>query len=268
MFSILAPQSSQLSACLPLSLPNDHHVIQMIEDDTFQGDTIGVVLSGPDTLKRVVLTGSLTFHHVQDQSIVLEFYATENNCLGIAVGTKCTVALQSSFDKPGLGIAIKSGHNSVLNVVLTTCDEVVCKKRSKLKHVVLPHRTLNKEESIRAYLVWLNKHNLELAPRFGMEQLVWCEETASSRSNSGVIRNFFRIDTYDNNKKKSCGNITSAIEAMQDFTKTDFYDDMLTKTVDYPGLTRAISSTGKSSLSSSGIPTLFLPKATIVKKKA
>ena len=168
----------------------------MIEDDTFQGDTIGVVLSGPDTLKRVVLTGSLTLHHVQDQSIVWEFYATEDNCLGIAVGAKCTIALQSSFDKPGLGIAIKSGHNSVLNVVLTTCDEVVCKKRSKLKHVVLPHRTLNKEESIRACLVWLNKHNLELAPIFGKEQLVWCEETASSRSDSGVIRNFFRIDIY------------------------------------------------------------------------
>ena len=91
----------------------------MVDDDSHQGDTIGVVLSGSNIFKRVVLTGTLAFHHVQDESIVWEFHAIENNCLGIAAGSKCTIALQLSFDTPGLGVAINSDA-SVLNVMLST----------------------------------------------------------------------------------------------------------------------------------------------------
>jgi hypothetical protein len=257
MFSLVAPQSSRLSSCLPLSPPNDHHVIVLVDDDSHQGDTIGVVLSGSNLFKRVVLTGSLLFHHVQND-YTCEFYATENNCLGIPVGRKCSIALQTSFDTTGLGVAFKT-DGTMYNVTLT-CEDVVSKKRSKLKPVVLPNQTLNKEESIRACLVWLDKHNFELAPRHNLQRLVWCEETASSRSNSGLIRNCFKIDIHDNNKKKSCSNITSAIEAMQEFTKSDFYDDMLTKSMDYPELARAISSSRRNAMSSSKIPTHFLPK--------
>ena len=53
---------------------------------------------------------------------------------------------------------------------------------------------------------------------------------------------------------------------MQEFTKSDFYDDMLTKSMDYPKLAKAISSSKRTIMSSSKIPTHFLPKATISKK--
>ena len=263
MFSVVAPQSSRLSSCLPLAPPYDHHMIVLVDDDSHQGDSIGVVLSGSNIFKRVVMKGSVLFHHVQDDC-TCEFYASENNSLGIPVGRKCTITLQTSFDTTGIGIAFKA-DGTMYNVTLT-CEDVVTKKRSKLQPVVLPTQTLNKEESIRACLVWLDKHNFDLAPRHNLQRLVWCEETASSRSNSGLIRNFFKIDIYDNNKKKPCSNITSAIEAMQEFTKSDFYDDMLTKSMDYPELAKAISSSRRNAMSSSKIPTHFLPKATIAKK--
>lgn len=90
-----------------------------------------------------------------------EFHVTKNNSLGNAVGTKCVISLQTTFDPPGLGVAIKS-DGRVLNVTVTTCDDVVCEKWSKLKHVVLPNRTIEQgEESIRACLVWLNKHTTQ-----------------------------------------------------------------------------------------------------------
>ena len=157
MFSILAPQSSRLSSCLPLAPPNDHHVVRLVDDDSHQEDTIEVVLFGSNIFKRVVLSGTLMFHHVQDDSIC-EFYVTENNFLGIPVGRKCVILLQSIFDTTGLGVAMKSDC-TVFNVTVT-CEDVVCKKRSKLKPVVLPNRTLNKEESIRACLVWMDNTQL------------------------------------------------------------------------------------------------------------
>ena len=70
----------------------------------------------------------------------------------------------------------------------------VTKKRSKLQPVVLPTQTLNKEESIRACLVWLDKHNFDLAPRHNLQRLVWCEETASSRLSPGLDASMLDLD--------------------------------------------------------------------------
>ena len=122
MFSVVAPQSSRLSSCLPLAPPDDHHMIVLVDldDDSHQGDTIGVVLSGSNIFKRVVLKGSVLFHHVQDDC-TCEFYASENNSLGIPVGRKCTITLQTSFDTTGIGIAFKA-DGTMYNVTLT-CED-------------------------------------------------------------------------------------------------------------------------------------------------
>ena len=133
MFSVVAQQSSRLSSCLPLAPPYDHHMILLVDDDSHQGDSIGVVLSGSNIFKRMVLKGSVLFHHVQDDC-TCEFYASENNSLGIPVGRKCTITLQTSFDTTGIGIAFKA-DGTMYNVTLT-CEDVVTKKRSKLKPVV------------------------------------------------------------------------------------------------------------------------------------
>lgn len=55
-----------------------------------------------------------------------------------------------------------------------------------------------------------------------MDRLVWCEES-SSRAGT---RCFYRVDLSDNNKKKACSNASIAMKCMQEFTNTDFYDDM------------------------------------------
>ena len=96
-------------------------MIVLVDDDSHQGDSIGVVLSGSNIFKRVVLKGSVLFHHVQDDC-TCEFYASENNSLGIPVGRKCTITLQTSFDTTGIGIAFKA-DGTMYNVTLT-CEDV------------------------------------------------------------------------------------------------------------------------------------------------
>jgi hypothetical protein len=95
--------------------------------------------------------------------------------------------------------------------------------RSKLEMVVNSSgEEVGRDATMRLLTDWLDKNNKLLAPKYGVEKLVWCEE---SKARSGT-RSFFRIDVTDSNKRKACGNASAAIRFMQEFTKTDFYEEM------------------------------------------
>ena len=120
---------------------------------------------------------------------------------------------------------------------------------------------------MRAIIVaWLDKHNAKLGPNYGVEKLVWCEEGTSARSSGGIVRGWFRIDTTDRNRRKVVPNASAAIDAMQNFTNTDFYDDIKDHTSHYnivfteqPG--KAHGSDGQASTSSVDLATI--PTVTI-----
>ena len=46
--------------------------------------------------------------------------------------------------------------------------------------------------------------------------------------------NWFRIDIHDRNRRKVVPNASSTIDAMQVFTKTDFYTDFKANAANYP----------------------------------
>lgn len=182
---------------------------------------------------HVVMEWTTTMHIVQDDCEI-EFFAFENNALGFEAGQRLVLkinkidgednsqSLGCAFDKDSLPFAVYIAQAAPKG------------KRSSIKPVhIIGGQTLNREGSTRALIAWLDKHNKELAANFGVEKLVWCEQSSSGRSDRNQVRVFYRVDFADNKKKKVCANASIAIEHMQSFTQRDFYDDMLYRTYEY-----------------------------------
>ena len=49
-----------------------------------------------------------------------------------------------------------------------------------------------------------------------------------------MVRGWFRTDVHDRNRRKVVPNASSAIDAMQVFTKTDLYTDFKASAANYP----------------------------------
>ena len=82
------------------------------------------------------------------------------------------------------------------------------------------------ENTMRAIVVWLDKMNQDHALTYSVDQLVWCEEQSSARSEKSTIRGWFKHDISDGNKRKVVPNASDAIVAMEQISKTDFYAEM------------------------------------------
>ena len=80
-------------------------------------------------------------------------------------------------------------------------------------------RILNRENSMRALVAWLDKYNSELAGKYGVDKLVWCEEGSSARSSAGMVRGWFHYDVDNDMKQKPLPNASAAIECMQKSTQ-------------------------------------------------
>ena len=89
-----------------------------------------------------------------------------------------------------------------------------------LKTVVHNGTSLNAANAFKAAEAWLQKHNDEIAPIYGLSKLVWCERLSSKR------RVFYRVDMQDDMKRKTCANVGDAIQHMEKFTESCFYDDI------------------------------------------
>lgn len=106
------------------------------------------------------------------------------------------------------------------------------KSRSKMERVAITDersdiQILNQENSLCALVAWLDKYNSDLASKYGVDKLVWCERKSDSRR-------WFHVDVDNGMRQKSLRNASAAIECMQKFTKTDFYNDLYTRTSDFP----------------------------------
>ena len=129
-----------------------------------------------------------------------------------------------------LGIAITDVGAFAVHATSEASQQPAKKKaRSKMELVSITDekgyaRILNRENSMRALVAWLDKYNSELAGKYGVDKLVWCEEGSSARSSAGMVRGWFHYDVNDM-KQKPLPNASAAIECMQKFTKThtNFY---------------------------------------------
>lgn len=196
---------------------------------------LGICLQADETCKglHVVLEWTSTMHFAQECDI--EFFAYENNALGFEPGQRLALKIKKIQDGENnvqsLGCAFDQQDLPFTVDILPVAPKTT--KRTSLKPVqLMGGQTLNREGSTRALIAWLDKHNSDLAANFGVEKLVWCEES-SGRADRNQVRVFYRVDFADNKKKRVCANATSAIEYMQMFTQSDFYDDMLYRTRDY-----------------------------------
>lgn len=173
------------------------------------------------------------FTTVQGAPPTCAFVAYEDNPFGMRTCDKFDLVLNTVSDVDVIGLTFDSNMQPIkVGVKVSGTDDSAASKKSRvsLKAVQLAGgQTLSREASMKAVVAWLDKHNADLAPKYGLTKLVWCEEGSNSRACSGigVVRGFFRHDVNDGNKRKSLANASAAIEAMQHFTQTKFYDDML-----------------------------------------
>ena len=246
MLTLLAPNETGSYATLASNLgvgTNDSIVISVVPqiEHTHQS-AIGVCFSGSLSTMFIVaeVEDGNTFHQMPSDFVSdVLFCALEGNPLELTAGSTFMLSIAPNDDTEGVfahvfnselqPLALSVVPEKQQTVVATTAlagQPPAKKARNSLKSVVLPDGyVLNRENSMKAVIAWLGKHNKIHAPKHGVPKLVWCEEGSSSRS-SGTVRTFFKVDLNDGNKRKICANASSAIECMEAFTGTDFYEDI------------------------------------------
>ena len=160
------------------------------------------------------------------------FVAIDGNVLGIPTGTAFNVRYGGK--DPNLGFVFDKSMRFVavsLDVKGGAAPSHDRKRRSVLKRVDVTTddgqtKTLTVENTMRAIVAWLDKMNQDHAATHSVDRLVWCEEQSSARSEKGTIRGWFKHDVSDGNKRKVVPNVSDAIVAMEQITKTDFYAEM------------------------------------------
>ena len=210
-------------------------------DKTVPCASIGICLTPIEyeSYSLTVQTLSSGTHRHPDTSIFeqLEFHLFASNPFGLPAGSKGRVVFT-----PYSGAEKYEGSLYDLGYCFNTSMDLMCvsiqfdvdvedsssrkRSRSKLELVVNANGDeIGRDATMKLLTTWLDDNNRKFAPTYGVEKLVWCEE---SRARAGT-RSFFRVDMTDNKKRKPCGNASAAIKFMQEFTKTDFYDDMRQK---------------------------------------
>ena len=206
---------------------------------------IAICVSGPLQYMFLVVEtedagGSFSYFPMQMTSEVVDVkcVAFADNPLGMISGENFTFsAIPTDTTNVDHCLAFTIDDNMHPLAVCLSSDAAVVSQRKKhrmsMKQVELQGgQILNREGSMRALQAWLDKHNADLAGSHGVSKLVWCEEVASSRSGN-TNRAFFRCDLLDGMKRKPLPNASAAIEAMQSFTKSDFYEDIRLRTNSY-----------------------------------
>lgn len=238
MTDIIPLMTSALSTALVAACGTQANLRVQIEE--YSGDdachVLGICLEGPN--KGLAIKVKKLDSDVQACATTQEvhMHALEGNALSVPAGTKLTLAIGGHGDETQMGRQIRRftiGAAFNPEYAMLQVDLVVDsggRARSQLKQVILPNGTvLNRDMSVRAVCAWLNKQNKIYASLFGVERLVWCEESSSWRSDRNQVRVFYRVDLHDQNRKKTCGNINRAIECMENLINRDFFEDMRTE---------------------------------------
>jgi len=245
MLSLMnTPDSSLLANAAQTLKPSGMLTLDLVSSIT--GTPVGICVEGASIHKFLVLTDSpTTFCQLPAADIDafsdLRCCAFEGNPLGLSAGELfILLSFADSTVAANLGIAITDVGAFAVQVNSEAPREPTKKQaRSKMEMVSITDeksyvRILNRENSMRALVAWLDKYNSELAGKYGVDKLVWCEEGSSARSSAGMVRGWFHYDVDNDMKQKPLPNASAAIECMQKFTKTDFYHDLYTRTSDFP----------------------------------
>ena len=212
MLSLIdTPDSSLLSIATQTLKPSGKLTLSL--ESQVKGTPIGVCVEGASVHKFLVLIDSATFCQPSaaevDAFSQLSCCAFEGNPLGLRAGEAFTLSLTfaESTARANLGIAIADVGVFAVHANAEASQEPLKKKaRSKMELVSITDeesniQILNRENSMRALVAWLDKYNSELAGKYGVDKLVWCEEGSSARSSAGMVRGWFHYDV-DNDKKQ------------------------------------------------------------------
>ena len=244
MLSLIdTPNSSLLANAAQTLKPSGMLTLDLVSQ--VSGTPVGICVEGAFVHKFLVLTDSATFCRLPAADIDafsdLRCCAFEGNPLGLAAGEPFILSLTfaDSTVAANLGIAITDVGAFAVHATTEASRQPAKKARSKMELVSITDekgysRILNRENSMRALVAWLDKYNSELAGKYGVDKLVWCEEGSSARSSAGMVRGWFYYDVDNDMKQKPLPNANAAIECMQRLTKTDFYHDMYTRTSEFP----------------------------------
>lgn len=220
-----------LPECIGLSL------VSTVDDAVHT--RVGVCLSGSNEGRTLVMTSVDPDDFTSTKTSVAEtVYMFDKNPFGQSCGARCELSINSNnrsqLQASDIGLTTFGGKKPVvvsLNVLESaTSDEPTRKKRTLLQRAEMPDGTqLTPRETMDALVTWLNEKNSKYAGKYGVSQLVWAEEQASSRSSTGGhVRGWFRHDVSDGGKRKVCPHASSAIEYMKEICDVDFYSDMKT----------------------------------------
>lgn len=244
MLSLIdTPGSSLLSIATQTLKPRGMLTLGL--ESHVRGTPVGICVEGASVHKFLVLLDSATFCQLPaaelDAFSQLSCCAFEGNPLGLRAGEPFVLSLTfaESSVAANLGIAITDVGAFAVHANSEASREPLKKKaRSKMELVSITDdksnvQILNRENSMRALVAWLEKYNSELAGKYGVDKLVWCEEGSSARSSSGMVRGWFHYDVENDMKQKPLPNASAAIECMQRLTKTDFYNDLYTRTHEF-----------------------------------
>ena len=229
----------------PMISSDAHLVMQFVAQVPQNAILIGICMSGLFEAKFLVASWATDNFETYSpsahgESFDVQVLAFQNNPFGLSLCEKITVSvglLEPPYDDTSnmLGLMFDDQHRPYyVAIMLNRSHTHTGAKRSRIKRVVLSTgEVLNHENSMRAVVSWLDKHNQELSANYNVSKLVWCEEANSVRNDRKICRTFYRVDINDNNKKKVCPNASAAIEYMQEFTKSDCYQDLLHKSDEY-----------------------------------
>jgi hypothetical protein len=162
------------------------------------GTPVGICVEGVFIHKFLVLTDSPTFCQLPAADIDafsdLRCCAFEGNPLGLSAGEPFILSLTfaESTVAANLGIAITDVGAFAVHATSEASRQPLKKKaRSKMELVSITDeksygRILNRENSMRALVAWLDKYNSELAGKYGVDKLVWCEEGSHNKTTHAV----------------------------------------------------------------------------------
>ena len=196
---------------------------------------VGVCLTGERAGEILVTTDvdseNFTF---ATTSVTETVHVFDNNPFGLQGGMACSLVIDPNnrTELHDFDIGLTTFGKKAVVVTFYVKDQIshepARKKRTLIERAQMPSGTLlTPRQTMDALSNWLDDMNKKHAAKYGITQLAWSEQQASSRSSAGgLVRGWFRHDVADGCKRKVCPHASSAIEYMHDVCGTQFYVDM------------------------------------------
>ena len=214
MLSLIDTRDSSLLSIATQTLKPSGMLTLGLESQV-RGTPIGICVEGASIHKLLVLIDSATFCQLPAADIDafsdLRCCAFEGNPLGLSAGEPFILSLTfaESTVAANLGIAITDVGAFAVHATPEASRQPLNKKaRSKMDLVSITDeksyvRILNRENSMRALVAWLDKYNSELAGKYGVDKLFGAKKArVLGRVLAWFVAAWFHYDV-DNDMKGS-----------------------------------------------------------------